>query len=385
MVYDAILVTTSRWFDGAKRRNVKVFHFPPGKNPNVDKLENGSRCIIFLKSPKMEFCGDFTVKEVRLVSGYEFERYKDLAYEVPECPFPKPSERAWIIIFDELYAYPRPIPKDECFDIKPPGWKAPLSRVPIRGLFLIKPEYRFIVEKLREKAKMSKPLPKIELKAERIVEEEAQELIKGLKSYVERATAQLRRFPDMNEEDAKAVLIEPLLKILGWDTGSLEDVKRNFPIVIGRKPVYLDYVLKVNGKPRILVEAKAPSEDLDRFIQQVLSYAKVADIDWAVLTNGRELRVYHASWKTPLYRLSIEEYVREAEKLRSLSKESISTGSLDKKAKEEYTRRAVLEWLREHRDQIALQIASSHRTLNNQLVKRILEEILSPKEDKHHG
>ena len=144
-------------------------------------------------------------------------------------------------------------------------------------------------------------------------------------------------------------------------------------------------MLKVNGKPRILVEAKAPSEDLDRFIQQVLSYAKVADIDWAVLTNGRELRVYHASWKTPLYRLSIEEYVREAEKLRSLSKESISTGSLDKKAKEEYTRRAVLEWLREHRDQIALQIASSHRTLNNQLVKRILEEIFPPEEDKHHG
>lgn len=53
----------------------------------------------------------------------------------------------------------------------------------------------------------------------------------------------LRRFPNMNEEDAKAILIEPLLKILGCDIGSLEDIKRGFRIVIGRKPVYVDYVL----------------------------------------------------------------------------------------------------------------------------------------------
>lgn len=45
----------------------------------------------------------------------------------------------------------------------------------------------------------------------------------------------------------------------------------------------------------MLIEAKAPSEELDRFVQQVLSYAKLADIDWAILTNGRELRVYNTS------------------------------------------------------------------------------------------
>ncbi len=56
----------------------------------------------------------------------------------------------------------------------------------------------------------------------------------------------------------------------------------------------LDYALKIEGKPRLFVEAKAVGSNLDdkAFIAQTVNYANNAGVLWCVLTNGIAYRVY---------------------------------------------------------------------------------------------
>lgn len=98
----------------------------------------------------------------------------------------------------------------------------------------------------------------------------------------------------INEENTKATLIEPVLRALGWDVEDLDEVAREYKFKQRDKPV--DYALLELRQPRLLVEAKALNEDLDdrRWIGQVIGYAAVAGIEWAVLTNGDEYRLYNA-------------------------------------------------------------------------------------------
>ena len=98
----------------------------------------------------------------------------------------------------------------------------------------------------------------------------------------------------INEENTKAILIEPVLRALGWDVEDLDEVAREYKFKRRDKPV--DYALLELRQPRLLIEAKALNEDLDdrRWVSQVIGYAAVAGIEWAVLTNGDEYRLYNA-------------------------------------------------------------------------------------------
>lgn len=75
-----------------------------------------------------------------------------------------------------------------------------------------------------------------------------------------------------NEANTKALLIEPMLEALGWDTADLSQVEREYRVFDSTS---LDYALKVDGKARLFVEAKAVGKDLsDRsFIAQAVNYA----------------------------------------------------------------------------------------------------------------
>ena len=94
-----------------------------------------------------------------------------------------------------------------------------------------------------------------------------------------------------NEANTKALLIEPLLASLGWDPTDLDQVEREYRVFDG---TLLDYALKIEGKPRLFVEAKAVGSNLDdkAFIAQTVNYANNAGVLWCVLTNGIAYRVY---------------------------------------------------------------------------------------------
>ncbi len=103
-----------------------------------------------------------------------------------------------------------------------------------------------------------------------------------------------RRNEKIGEQNTKAVLIEPLLSALGWNPLDLNEVVREYRYKPQDNPV--DYALFILNSPRLFVEAKDLSANLDdhKWISQTVSYATVAGVEWCVLTNGDEYRFYNA-------------------------------------------------------------------------------------------
>lgn len=98
----------------------------------------------------------------------------------------------------------------------------------------------------------------------------------------------------LNEQNTKASLIEPVLRALGWDTEDFDEVAREFKTKARDKPV--DYGLLLMRTPRLFVEAKALGQNLDdkKWANQIMGYAAVAGVEWIVLTDGNEYRIYNA-------------------------------------------------------------------------------------------
>jgi predicted type IV restriction endonuclease len=103
-----------------------------------------------------------------------------------------------------------------------------------------------------------------------------------------------------NEQNTKASLIVPLLHALGWDTNDPDEVNWEFK----PKPKYnpVDFALLLQRTPCLLLEAKALRDKLDddKLVAQILAYAGVAGVQWVVLTNGDEYRIYNASAPIPV-------------------------------------------------------------------------------------
>ncbi len=98
----------------------------------------------------------------------------------------------------------------------------------------------------------------------------------------------------IGEENTKTVLIEPILRALGWDVEDLDEVRKEFRYKPGDNPV--DYALFLLRTPRLFVEAKALGENLGdrKWASQIMGYAGVAGVEWVVLTDGNEYRIYNA-------------------------------------------------------------------------------------------
>jgi hypothetical protein len=124
------------------------------------------------------------------------------------------------------------------------------------------------------------------------------EVVRGLADKVRRLREQYRD-RHLGEEGTKAALISPLLQALGWDIQNPDEVFYEFRHNPKDNPV--DYCLRLMRESRLLIEAKGLGEDLDdwKWRNQVLSYATAAGVQWCVLTDGDEYRIYNASALVP--------------------------------------------------------------------------------------
>jgi hypothetical protein len=121
-----------------------------------------------------------------------------------------------------------------------------------------------------------------------------QEFVAQLRSKITRYQTPLA------EQNTKAALIEPLLRALGWDVEDVDEVHREYKQRAMDNPV--DYALMLDGKPVLFVEAKGMRENLEdrRWAGQILTYAVVAGVEWVLLTNGDEYRIYNAHAPVPV-------------------------------------------------------------------------------------
>jgi hypothetical protein len=115
-------------------------------------------------------------------------------------------------------------------------------------------------------------------------------------------------FDRMNEADVREEVLAPLIRLLGYRTGTAFNVIRElslrYPrIFLGRKDLRkdpelrgkADYIMEVQGRIRWVIEAKPPGVDMvTDDIEQAYSYASHSEVRavYFVLCNGREIRVY---------------------------------------------------------------------------------------------
>lgn len=211
--------------------------------------------------------------------------------------------------------------------------------------------------------------------------------VSGIKTLVKR----LSEIKNPNSEaETESKLIDPLLKILGWDTETDEVVKKE-----SLGPNFPDYTIKIADRRKFILEAKAVGVSLDgkystkTFVEQALDYAKRSDCTWAVLTNFKELRLYTTDKKIEdslVFAIRSDEFEGEGfQRLWQLSRQSIAKGELDKwgenygfKKKRIQIDKILLKDLLDFREQLSKNLLLNNEELraNINLADEIVQKFL---------
>jgi type I restriction enzyme R subunit len=102
----------------------------------------------------------------------------------------------------------------------------------------------------------------------------------------------------MTEDETRAELIDPALKLAGWGVVEGSRVRRNFPITKGRlighgqrsAPIRADYVLQYRNRNLAVIEAKVETKHYTEGVGQAKDYAEKLNIRFTYSTNG--LKIY---------------------------------------------------------------------------------------------
>jgi hypothetical protein len=97
-----------------------------------------------------------------------------------------------------------------------------------------------------------------------------------------------------NETEVEVKFIAPMVRYLGYGIDDMA-IRVRLRIKVGRSEARseADWVLSVNGVPRVVIEAKAPGVTLDQdAIEQAQSYAVAVNALAYILTNGHSLIVF---------------------------------------------------------------------------------------------
>lgn len=102
-----------------------------------------------------------------------------------------------------------------------------------------------------------------------------------------------------SETRTRYVLIDPILRALGWDVSNLEEVEVERDTVERKK---VDYALLSSEQvPLVLVEAKRlNAPHASKNISQLLMYCLEVGAQYGVLTDGNQWEMYDTSKPKPL-------------------------------------------------------------------------------------
>jgi len=114
--------------------------------------------------------------------------------------------------------------------------------------------------------------------------------LKALRPVIEQ-----QRTRDVSEADTVTLVKDVLSEVLGFDKYS--ELTSEHAI----RGTFCDIAIMVDAKIWCLIEVKAIGTELeDRHVKQVVDYASNKGVEWCVLTNGREWRLYHVIFAKPI-------------------------------------------------------------------------------------
>ena len=183
-----------------------------------------------------------------------------------------------------------------------------------------------------------------------------------LAEYVDQSQSLINASPQMDEQNTRRKLIEPLLELLGWNMLSPE-VELEYSIQMGVGTKKVDYALTLEETPVVFVEAKGVDSSItDSHRSQLKSYMRQTGVDWGLLTNGVQLELLKRKKgrdrpdEVSLGTFSLEDLPDNSHYLRALSRDSIETGEAERIAENiEATQRAATH-LQENKESLANEI-----------------------------
>lgn len=160
--------------------------------------------------------------------------------------------------------------------------------------------------------------------------------------------------PEYKESQVRLHYIDPFWMLLGWDVqNTAQSAPQDVEVVVepsmdsvdddGLRSRQPDYLFRVNGFARFVVEAKKPSVELDadkRAIFQAKRYAWSAAIPFAILTDFEQFRLYDTTLKPILHEpargrvdefsLDFQHYPEQWDVLaRTFARAAVAGGSLE--------------------------------------------------------
>lgn len=153
----------------------------------------------------------------------------------------------------------------------------------------------------------------------------------GLKKF--QPIVESAKIRDVNESDTVVILTGILSDLFGYD--KYTDVTTEMAI----RGTFCDLALKINNKVEILLEAKAVGIDLkEQHVKQAVDYASNKGIEWVILTNGVNWKVYKIVFSKPIQNILLcdinflnlkAKSGDDLDLLYLLSKEGVAKKSLD--------------------------------------------------------
>jgi len=183
-----------------------------------------------------------------------------------------------------------------------------------------------------------------------------------LSEFVARVEKITEKYPQMNEDNTKSKIIRDFIELLRWEIAF--DAELEFKVDLGHTKNYVDYSLSIDdSSPLLLVEAKGYDTTLDESNEnQLHSYLRQTDVNWGLLTNGREYRIYRRESVEngveirTVAEIQLEDLPARADYVSLLSKEALQSGHSGELAKRIFEIRHARDRLEQNKDDIAQRI-----------------------------
>lgn len=121
----------------------------------------------------------------------------------------------------------------------------------------------------------------------------SERLVAGLKRFQPVVAAAKAR--DDGEQDTVMVVTDMLGDVFGYDKYS--EVTAEYEI----RSTFCDLATKLDGTIQALIEVKAVGLELkDQHVKQAVDYAANQGVDWVVLTNAAQWRIYNVTYSKPI-------------------------------------------------------------------------------------
>lgn len=223
-------------------------------------------------------------------------------------------------------------------------------------------------------------------------------LREDLSDYVERSTGLIGESPQMDEQNTKRKIIEPLLEILGWDILSPE-VELEYSVQMGSGTKKVDYALKLEDTPVVFIEAKGCDTTLtDSHRKQLRSYMRQVGVDWGLITNGRKFEIFRRDYSSnrpneiSLAQFSLEHLLENRQPLRAISRGSIDSGESRQIAEKIESVQQAVETLQTNKEDVAEEVTRVVTNVIGEAVsqrvedeaKSFVDDLISSLEEQAH-